>query len=653
MSGFPIFKNFKNRRIKFKSFEDIEPHEILLDKLAKTKASEMGISQQKLEVPLLKNVLNFIFFIFLLSFFILFAKTFQLQIINGKNLSALAENNKFIISKIQAERGVIYDSNFNQLVSNLSSFDLICDRASLPDSEEEKTKVLTEISQILKLNIEDLEKEISENGDSQILIYENIDQQALVILETKINELRGFQIIKNPIRKYEDGKDFAHLIGYTNKIKAEELKANPEYYSIADYIGRDGLEKSYEEILRKNPGKLQIERDAKGNILSKEVISLPESGNSLVLWLDSDLQKKIKEELEKELQIVGAQKAAAIALDPKTGGILSLVSIPSFDNNLFQKGADQKALQNLFTDPYRLQPLFNRVTSGKYLTGSTIKPLIASAVLEEKIINPEKSLYCEGSITIPNPYNPAEETKKLDWTTHGLTDLRKALAESCDVYFYTVGGGYKDQKGLGPTKIKEYLDLFGWEEKTGIDLPGEATGFVPDKNWKKETWKTNWWDGDTYNLAIGQGFLQITPLEVVTSISSIANGGKLLQPQAVKSIVDGKKNVIQNFETKIIRENFIDTNTLEIVREGMRQAVTGVNSPQASAIVLNSLPVSSAAKTGTAEVGNDRYHNWVTVFAPYNDPKIILTVIIENIKGVKTAALPVAKEVLQWYFERQ
>jgi penicillin-binding protein 2 len=230
--------------------------------------------------------------------------------------------------------------------------------------------------------------------------------------------------------------------------------------------------------------------------------------------------------------------------------------------------------------------------------------------------------------------------------------MRKAIAESCDVYFYTIGGGYGDQQGLGPTKIKEYLKIYGWGDKTGIDLPEEVAGFVPDKEWKKKTFGQGWWDGDTYNLSIGQGFLQISPLEVVTAFSAIANGGKLLQPQVVKSIVDSEKNVVQDFQPKIIRENFINPENLQIVREGMRQAVTGKNSPQASAVILNSLPVSAAAKTGTAEVGGDRYHNWVTVFAPYEDPQIVLTIVIENIKGAQVAALPVAREVLNWYFSR-
>ena len=668
MLGFPSFKKFKKRRIELAFKEDIEPHEILLDSLAEKKEKQFGFSEKKFEVPLLKKIIQgFFVFCFFIILILLF-RTFQLQVVEGKIFTQLAERNKFIIHQIQAERGVIYDKNLNQLVFNQLSFDLICQKNNLPQQDSDKEGIIKEVSDIVK---RDLKKEIEESTSTQILISENLDHQTLILLETKIKELPGFSIKNNAIREYKDGEAFSHIIGYTNKIKSEEIDEAPEFYSINDYVGRTGIENFYEEVLRKNPGKLRIERNAQGNVISQEIISLPESGKSLVLWLDSDLQKKIKEELEKELKIVGAKRAVGVALDSKTGGVLALVSLPDFDNNLFQKGADPEKLQELLDDPFNLQPLFNRAIAGKYLTGSAIKPLIASAALEENIISPEKKLNCEGKIIIPNIWDPASPTIKKDWTTHGWTNLRKALAESCNVYFYTVGGGYGDQKGLGPTKIKEYLELFGWDGKTGIDLPGEAEGFIPDKEWKKKVWGNDWWDGDTYNLSIGQGFLQITPMEVINSFAAIANGGTLYKPQIAKEIIDtstgsaqvGEEDksssspfaaarVVEEFKPEIIRQNFIDSQNLQIVREGMRQAVSGENSPLASAVILNSLPVAIAAKTGTAELGGDRYNNWVTIFAPYEDPEIVLTIMIENVKGVQAAALPVAKAVLEWYFTK-
>jgi penicillin-binding protein 2 len=237
--------------------------------------------------------------------------------------------------------------------------------------------------------------------------------------------------------------------------------------------------------------------------------------------------------------------------------------------------------------------------------------------------------------------------------------MLKAIAESCNVYFWTIGGGYGDQKGLGPSRIKKYLELFGWGNATGIDLPGEASGFIPDQAWKNEqfagTQDQVWGDGDTYNLAIGQGFIAITPLQVASAYVAIANGGKLYKPQMVHNIVDSNKNIIEEKTPQIIRENFIDAQNLQSVREGMRHGVNGANAPLASSLILNSLGVPMGAKTGTAQVrkgadGKDILYSWVSVFAPYDDPKIVLTVMMEDVREGQMAVLPVAKEVLGWYF---
>jgi len=620
MFEFPIpRRRISTRFSSRKSQKEIELQEIFLDQLA------------KLEVPVSKKILKGILLFFIIFLFVLFAKTFQFQILENEKYSVLADENKFIFHSIKASRGVIYDSQGEQIVFNQPSFDLILDKDKLPEDESEKTRVLEEVSEIINQDYHEFE--------NKTLIVKNLDHQTLILLETKIVQFPGFQIEQNSIRYYKEGSSFAHLIGYTGKESDEE------------YVGRDGLEKSYEEILKKNPGKARIERDVFGNLLSKEIVSLPESGKSLVLWLDSGLEKKIEQVLHNILQSTGAEKAIGVALDPKTGGVMTLVSLPTYDNNLFNKGADQEALKNLLTDPQ--EPLFNRAVSGLYPTGSTIKPLIASAVLEEEIISPSKKINCQGKIIIPHRYNPETSTEKQDWRVHGLTDMRKAIAESCNVYFYTVGAGYKDQEGLGPSRIKKYLELFGWGKKTGIDLPGETNGLIPFPDWKKEVKKENWWDGDTYNLSIGQGDIKVTPLQVAFAFVAIANKGTLYKPKVVKQIVDSEKNLIEEIRPEILRENFINPENLEIVRQGMRMAVTGQGSPYASATLLNSLPVSAAAKTGTAETFRpDYYHNWIAVFAPYDDPEIVLIIMIENIKGLQSAVLPAAKEVLQWYFTK-
>jgi len=624
---------FRNKKTGTKPQKDIEPQEIFLDRLAQKKEAELGIRERKLEVPVSRKILRGILFSIIVFLFVLFAKTFQFQILENEKYSVLANENKFIFHSIKAERGVIYDSQGEQMVFNQPSFDLVLDKDKLPEDESERIRVLKEVSEIINQGYHEFE--------NKTLIVKDLDHQTLILLETKIAQLPGFEIERSSIRYYKEGSSFAHLIGYTGKESDEE------------YVGKDGLEKSYEEILRKNPGKIRIERDVYGNPLSKEIVSLPESGKSLVLWLDSGLEKKIEQALKNIFQSTGAEKAVGVALDPKTGGVMALVSLPAYDNNLFSKGADQEALKNLLEDPQEQNPLFNRAISGVYATGSTIKPLIATAALEEAIISPLKKIDCHGKIIIPNKYNPEIPTEKQDWRIHGLTDMRKAIAESCNVYFYTIGGGYEDQEGLGPSRIKKYLELFGWGKETGIDLPAEANGLIPFPDWKKEVKKEDWWDGDTYNLSIGQGDIKVSPLQVAAAFVAIANKGTLYKPQVVKQIVDSEKNLIEEIGPEILRENFINPENLEIVRQGMRMAVTGEGSPYASATLLNSLPVSVAAKTGTAETFRpDYYHNWIAVFAPYDDPQIVLIIMIENVKGLQSVALPTAKEVLQWYFTR-
>jgi len=641
----------KLKKRKYSRSRDIEPHEIILDKLAKQKEEEWGVSVKRVNVPLLERTLNAFLFVLFLTMLVLIVKTFQLQIIKGDDYSALAQENNFIIKSIEAERGVIYDRNSKQLVFNIPQFDLIVQKQKLPESEEERKAVLTEVARILGRDYEDLEQEIKDNNDSSMEIFKDLERQTLIIIESKLKELKGLEIKKTLTRDYIDGEYFSHMLGYMGKIQSQELEQTPYYYSILDYVGRDGLENNYEEILRKSPGKLKIKRDALGNIISQELGSLPESGKSLVLHLDSDLQKKLKDSLIFQLEAIGSKKAAAVVLDPKTGGVLSLVSLPSFDNNVFSK-SDSEGIENIFDNPN--QPLFNRAISGRYVTGSTIKPLIALAGLEEEVINSDESINCTGMLEVEDYWDPEVVWQYKDLRVHGWTDMKKALAESCNVYFYRLGGGYKTQDGLGPTKIKEYLSMFGWEDKTGIDLPGEVAGFVPDKAWKKRVLGQGWWDGDTYHLSIGQGYLQITPIEVAVSFMPIANYGKIYKPQIVKEIINSEtKELIEEISPEIVKQDFLNADNIEVVRQGMRQAVSGYNSLNASALILNSLPVKAAAKTGTAETSRENiYHNWVTVFAPYDDPEIVMTIMIEGVEGVRAATLPVAYNVLNWYFTK-
>jgi len=619
---------------------EIDPEEILLDKLAKKREKEMGIFEKKLEVPIFKTTLFrfFLFLIFLLL--LLYIRTFQLQILQAKEFKQKSNANQFVVLKIKAERGVIYDQKLKQLVFNKPSFDLLVKKDELPKDEKERERILKEAAIILKIEPEKIKEKLQERSN-EVKVFENLNLQTLILFQSKIDQLPGFEIRKKIQREYVEGETISHLIGYLTK-------ENPE--------GKEGIEKFYNHVLGENFGKILIERDARGKILKQTIYELPKPGKSLVLWLDFDLQKKIKEEMEKKIQEVGAKGGAAVALDPKTGGVLALVSLPSFDNNLFSKGISEDEWERLQKDPKT--PLLNRATSGQYLLGSTVKPFIAVAALQEKIISPHKRINCQGAIHIPHEYNPQIIYKFGDWRVHGLTDIRKAIAESCNVFFYILGGGYQNQRGLGVSKIKKYLEMFGFGKLVDTDfpIPSFAKGLIGDPEWKKKNLGENWWDGDTYNLSIGQGYILVTPLQVARAYTAIANGGKLLKPKFVKAMVDEEKNLIEEFSPEIEAEIPIDAENFQIVREGMKWAVTGENSPYASAIPLSNLPVVAAAKTGTAQVPKkdcpDCYNIWISVFAPYEDPRIVLTIVLENVKGrLSGVVVPVAEEVLRWYFQ--
>ena len=628
---------FQKKRINASSKMEIEPHEIFLDRLAQEREEEFN---QKIEVPIVKRKFFVLKIIFLFLFLVLLGKTFQFQIYENSKFEELARNNRERIYQIQAPRGIIYDRNMKQLVFNKPAYDLVCDKRDLSKNPLERLKKIETVASIIKEDPETLQARIEEGDFPLVLVSENLTHETLIVLEAKINELFGFQIKENTIREYTD-KNLSHVLGYTGKVTRDDLNNNPNYF-ITDYIGRSGIEQYYEEVLRGESGRLMIEKNALGDEMSRNLISQVEDGKNLVSNLDSALQTKLTQELKASLKRVGANSAAAVAIDPRGGEILSLVSLPEFDNNLFSQGFTSEQWKDISDDEKK--PLFNRAMSGfGYPTGSVIKPLIGIAALEEGIISKYTKIYCPLEICVWNRYLEKDECFE-DWTFHGLSDIKRAIAESVNTFFYIVGGGYENFKGLGAEKIIKYLSLFNWGKGTGIDLPQEGKGILPEIG---DSWRL----GHTYHLSIGQGPFTATPIEVATAFAAIANRGKLYEPHIVKEIVDSSDNskVIKEITPKIIRENFIDSENIETIREGMRQTVTA-----GSAVSLNSLAVTSAAKTGTAESSKEgHYHHWICVFAPYENPEIVLTVVMEDIEGVKSATLPVVKEVLQWYFSER
>mgnify|MGYP001198663053 CR=1 FL=1 len=634
---------------------DIEPHEVFLDNLAKVKEEELGISEKKFEVPLKEKISYVIMGIFLVVASILFLKAFYFQVVQGKHLALAAQNNKGRVSLVVPERGIIYDKDLKKLVSNSPAYDLVCDKRGFSDSASDVLTEINNIAQVLKQDPVEIKNTIETSEESDVLVSENVSHENLLVLEARINEFPGCRIEENTTRNYVDGAIFSSILGYTSKINKDELRSvsDSSNYTIHDYIGKTGIEKFYEEYLRGKAGELEVKKTAVGIEKGTEVVSQAVPGDNLILNIDAGLQKKIYEEMEKRIKDMGAKKGAAVAMNPKTGAVLALVSYPSYDNNLFSGGisaADFNLIQN---DP--AQPLFNRAIAAQYPTGSTIKPFEAVAALEEKIISPDKKINDIGYIEVKSKYDPTVSYRYGGVTPHGWVDMKEAIAVSSNIYFYTVGGGYKDQKGLGPTRIKSWLEKFGWGSKTGIDLPGEFSGFIPTPEWKQKNIGESWWDGDTYNLSIGQSYLKVTPLQVATAYSAIANGGNLVKPQILNKVVkslssEDLKNPIKSFIPEISRSNFFDKESLQVVREGMRDCV---QKNYGSAYYLSTLPVELAAKTGTAETSKSGFYNaWTSVFGPYEDPEIVLVVTIESMEGLQSATMPVVYNVLKWYFSK-
>jgi len=613
-------KDFKNKKIK-RTGNEIQPEEILWDTLAKKKE---GIFGKKMEVPIKRWPLKLLFVLFSILIISVSIRIFIFQVFEFEKYSVLAERNKFVSTQLKSERGVIYDKNLNQLVFNKPAFNLIFNKHEF--IEQGFDERLKKLKWILGIS----ENEIKEKINSNVAIAENLSYEQLILFESFSDEFPGFYIENASVRDYQAGPIFSHIIGYHRKTNQNA-----------------GLEAFYNEELSSKLGEIRYERNIYGEIIGQELIREPGSGDSLVLWLDSELQEKLYNVFLEELSAIGVEKASAVAIDPKTGGILAMVSFPSYDNNIFTQKISQEDWDNLSNDTN--MPFLNRVIGGRYPTGSIIKPLIASAALNEEIITEKTTINCSGEIVIENPWFKDQPWTFKDFSIHGITDVEKAIAESCNVFFYTIGGGYKNFKGLGPDLIIEYLTQFGWDSRLGIDLPGEISGFIPSKEWKKERFSSPnnlWMPGDTYNLSIGQGYLSVTPLEVVSAFASLINGGELLRPQVVKQIIDKDKNIIKEFHTEVLADNFINDKNLEIVKKGMKGTVD-----YGSAVVLSSLPVQTGAKTGTAEIGKDEYfHSWLTVFAPYDDPEIVITLMVESAYGMHKAVAPTSLRVLDWYF---
>ncbi|MCK4892114.1 MAG: penicillin-binding protein 2 [Candidatus Pacebacteria bacterium] len=619
--------------IKNKNKDLLEPEELFLDFMEK--------EENNMEIPLGGESINAVKKLFFLALLVLVFQTAYLQIVKGRYYAKISENNYKRIVAVKSPRGIIYDKNNKQIIFNAPIFDLIIMPHTFLKDKNNINDKIRKLSDITEISESDLRMKIDKADRflyQSVLILANIEKDKALILEEKIKKIDGVELEKNAIRNYIDSKYFSNIIGYSGRINEVELE-NYQEYQLTDMIGKDGLELFYEEQLRGKYGKQEIEVDSFGKTIRVIKKENSESGNSLILNIDSGLQKKIYNELDKIITKLKTEAGASVvALNPKNGAVLALVNFPSYDNNLFAKGINNDDYNKLLAD--KTNPLLNKTIAGEYPPGSTFKPLVGVAALQEKIIDPKRKIVGGGAIYVGSYIFP-------DWKVHGMIDLTGALAQSCNVYFYTVGGGYGGIEGLGIDRIKKYADLFGLGNSLGIDLPGEKTGLVPDQQWKQDKKDEKWYIGDTYHVSIGQGDILVTPLQIASYTAVIANGGKLFQPQVVDKIIDSDGNIIKDISPKIIRENFVDLENLKWVQKGMRENVTS-----GSGIALYDLQIEVAGKTGTAQYyGNQKTHAWYIAYAPYDNPEIVMAIIVEGGGEGYAAAVPVVKEALKWYFE--
>jgi len=412
-------------------------------------------------------------------------------------------------------------------------------------------------------------------------------------------------------------------------------------------IGKSGLEAFYENELRGKPGQITILRNAAMDILGQSYGEEPQSGSNLHLTIDKEFQEYLYGRLKSQINSLGGNRGGvALAIDSDSGGVLALVSYPGFDSNNFSLGLSQEEFDALVNSTNK--PLFNRAIAGLYNPGSTIKPIMAAAGLEENLIDPNKKIETHGFISIPNPYDPEHPSVFVDWKNQGYVNLYDAIARSSNVYFYTVGGGYGDIEGLGINRIDEYLKKFGFDQLSGIDLVGENTGFIPEPDQKKgDIWRI----GDTYNVSIGQGDLLTTPIRLLINLNSLVNGGRIMKPYLLETISDAEGKVIRENKPETLAENFLKPENVKILKEAM---IETVKSPQGTGYSLNDLPFDAGGKSGTAQVSaNTKVNALFFAFAPTDHPKISLLILIENAREGSLNAIPVAKDALLWYYQNR
>lgn len=583
---------------------------------------------------------------------LLLGRLFFLQIINADYYQLRAENNRINISPILPNRGLIYDRNGHVLAKNYSSFVL----ELWANGVEDLDQVLDDLNDLVAISVEEralIEKALKRAGRfSNIVIRDDLSEDEIARFTENSYRFPEIKLSAQLYREYVYGDLTSHLLGYVRRISEADLDRLEQRglraaYINSDWIGKRGIEAFYESKLRGRLGLNHVEVDSKGTELRVLEQQQPVGGEDIFLTIDITLQKAAFDAL-------GNQNGALVALDPNNGSVLAFVSKPGYDPSLFVRGFDQKTWREIRDSADR--PLVNRVSDGVYPPGSTLKPFIAIAGLEEQVRTPDWSMWDPGFFSLPE-----SKYKFRDWKKggHGEVNLHKAIVESVDTYFYKLA------HELEIDKIHRYLAQFGFGSKTGIDLPSEASGIAPSKEWKKRRFGQPWYPGDTISVGIGQGYNLVTPIQLVVATAALANGHKLVRPVLSRSGTYSPSNITSGYSSQILHKPLkLSPQHIQVIKKAMEDVMkTGGTAAGAA----RGADYSMAGKTGTAQVFSLRGaeydkellekklldHALFIGYAPADRPTIALAVVVENGGGGGSVAAPIARKVFDAYFDMQ
>ena len=576
----------------------------------------------------------------LVLFAVLLGRMVYLQLWRGDYYAKQSDGNRLRQSRILAPRGIIYDSEGKELVNNLPGYAVVLQKQS-----SYKPETLQRLSNLLQMSVEEINAKIkaSENFYEPIMLKNNLDQQMVTKIEEQRRYMPEVMLSVQPIRNYPYHELAVHALGYVGEVSAYEIEQGLfKNITQGSLVGKAGLEKTYDKYLRGEDGAFMEEVDVAGNVVKHYDSVQPVPGKNLKLTIDYELQKELEAFTDKHLAFLrssgiapGARAAAVVAIDPRNGAVRAMVSRPGYDPNWFVHGISSKNWNSINNDPN--YPMNNKVITGEYPPGSTFKIVTGSAAFELKKVGLDEPIFDGGfHPMVPTMGNAGGEV--LGWLT-----FIKALAMSDNVYFYELG--YR----VGIDNIEKYAHIFGFGERTGIDLEGESKGLVASKKVKREIWDEDWRLGDTFNAAIGQGFNLTTPIQLSVMLSIVANGGTKYQPYLVDSIINSDGSLFEKPKRAEGKHIDVSQQTIDYIRMGM----SATTQEGGTASYFAGLPKPIAGKTGTAENSHGRDHGLFVAYGPVDDPELVVVCIVEQGGFGSVAAGPIVYKAFEEFFQER